>query len=290
MTSLNYDNTNNFKNTFNYAAGGVAGWATYQATKNTLRRPYNRYYCDCFEKITTNEHKIAWDKAQEVFSKKKMNTKGVSFEILNENTVQNVLNRLVSATEKNAKPRKKLWYYLFGPSKKEKAIQELIDISKGDNACYFTSIKKISLNPEKRGLSAFHEMGHALNNTEKGIGKNLQNMRKASKAIPFVLAYGLLTNKKDNPKYFDEKIENFIKNNCGLIMFTCMVPTLLEEGLASIKGAKLAKPELSKNMYEKLCKSYTRAWGTYATAAAAIGICGAFAVYIRDKIVEKKSS
>ena len=164
-------------------------------------------------------------------------------------------------------------------------------VGDGGNACYIPWTKTVAVNGEKMGFSAFHEMGHSLNHTGKGIGNFLHKIRhKSALVAPFILAYSLLANKKDNAISFDDKFGNFVKDNTGTLMFACMIPTLMEEGLASVKGAKLAKSKLSKDLYNKMCKSYTKAWGTYAIGAVAMGLCGAFAVHIRDRIVGNKKT
>ena len=293
MTNMKCESRNKLSenNLFNYAAGGVAGWGTYQATRTALRLPYSRYFRDGISQISEAENKALWDAAHDVFTTTNMSSKNISMKDLSKLDAEKFANETVAKTSLKNKPRKKIWYYLFGETKSEKLRKHLKAVGEGNNACYIPWTKTVAINSEKMGFSAFHEMGHSLNHTGKGLGKHLHKSRHlAAAAVPFILAYGLLTNKKEDAPFVDDKIGNFVKKNTGALMFACMIPTLMEEGLASIKGAKLAKPKLSKDLYNKMCKSYAKAWGTYAVGAAAIGLCGAFAVYIRDKIVGNKKT
>ena len=287
---VNVQNNNSSReDLFNYAAGGVAGWGTYRATKAYAARPYGRYFLDSVKKIPEADHKAMWDAAQDVFAKTDLAKKGVTLKYLDASNAEAFADDVLSRMHISTKPRKKIWYYLFGETKAEKLKRNLKQMGEGGNACYIPGVKTVAVNAEKMGFSGFHEMGHALNHTGKGIGNALHKTRHlAALAAPAILAYCLLTNKKENARFADEKAHNFVKDNCGLLMFGCMVPTLMEEGLASIKGAKFAKDVLSKDMHKTLCKTYTKAWGTYALSAALIGACGALAVYVRDKVVNSK--
>ena len=291
MTNLKCENRNKLtdNNLFNYAVGGIAGWGTYRAGRGAISSPYFRYYIDEFKNISTNEHKAIVDTAKDVFQTSKLRTNGVIIKEITETNAGQFIDDTMKIV--GHKPRKKLLYYLFGPNKTEKLKNSLTEVSKGKNACYLPFTKTVVLNPEKRGLSIFHELGHAMNHNSKGIGSSLIKMRSSGTMLaPFILAWGLLSNKNEETPFFADKVDNFIKNNTGALMFACMVPTLLEEGLASVKGAKIAKSKVSKDLYNKICKGYVRAWGTYAMSAVAMGLCGSLAVYVRDKIAENKKS
>lgn len=294
MSSVKCDNKNNSltdNRLFNYAAGGVAGWGTYRATRAAIVRPYGRYYTDVMKKIITDEHISIADAAKDVFQTSKLRVNGFQIKELTKDTADTFINETVSRAYPKMKPRKNLLYYILGPNKADKLRNSLKSVAEGNNACYIPWMKAVAVNRDKKGFAVFHELGHAMNHTGKGLGKSLHRIRNyGSLALPFVLAYGLLTNKKENPRYADEKVHNFVKEHCGALMFACMIPTLMEEGLASINGAKIAKPKLSKDLYNKMCKGYTRAWGTYAMSAIAIGLCGSLAVYVRDKVVGNKKS
>jgi len=67
-----------------------------------------------------------------------------------------------------------------------------------------------------------------------------------------------------------------------------MLPTLAEEGVASINGAKLAKDVLNNKMYKNLNKLNTKAWCSYLFATVLIGGAVQIAVNLRDKIVANK--
>ena len=66
------------------------------------------------------------------------------------------------------------------------------------------------------------------------------------------------------PKNKLDKTTTFIKDNAGKLTFFAMLPTLVEEGLASIKGAKLAKDGgLSANLLKRVNTGNFKAWTTY---------------------------
>ena len=69
-------------------------------------------------------------------------------------------------------------------------------------------------------------------------------------------------------------------------MFLAMVPTLAEEGLASINGAKLAKETLKPDMLKKMNNLNLKAWGSYAIGALAMSLCGALAVWVKDRVAQ----
>ena len=86
-----------------------------------------------------------------------------------------------------------------------------------------------------------------------------------------------------------QKVSNFVRNNAGKLSFLAMVPMLLEEGLASIKGGKLAKQVLSPELAKKVSKTNKLAWCTYLCAAAAAGVGSFLAVKIKDVVQNKKN-
>ena len=160
----------------------------------------------------------------------------------------------------------------------------------GKNAIYANVKKKIILPEKGLSCSAFHEMGHAINANISKFGKILQGSRQfALFAIPIALI-ALIKNKKaegEKPKNKLDSIGDFVKNNAGKLVFASYIPLLLEEGLASIKGGKLAKQVLSPDLAKKVSKTNAIGFCTYLTVAALSSIGLALGTKIRDKIVEK---
>ena len=114
-----------------------------------------------------------------------------------------------------------------------------------------------------------------------------QNVSKAM--IPAILITGLLKSKKEDgeqPKGIMDKTTTFIKNNCGKLVFAAMLPTIAEEGLASLNGAKLAKKVLDSNMLKKVNKTNAIAWGSYISLATVMGLGARLGVMVRDKIAQ----
>lgn len=168
-------------------------------------------------------------------------------------------------------------------------------MSKGENACFVPRTKAIIVNKEKIGWAAFHEMGHALNASSYGVGKVLCKLKGAGAifAVTAILT-GLFKRKKvegEKPQGAWDKTTTFVKNNCGKLAFLGMVPLLAEEGLASIKGAKLAKGLLSPEQFKTLNKLHGKAWLTYLGVAVGTGLAAYVASKVRDNIaVPKKIS
>ena len=69
-----------------------------------------------------------------------------------------------------------------------------------------------------------------------------------------------------------------------------MIPTMIEEGLASVRGAKLAKKVLSPEMLKKVKTANFRAWTTYfVSTSIAAGLAKA-AIYVRDKVANNRNN
>ena len=142
-------------------------------------------------------------------------------------------------------------------------------------------------------MATFHEMGHAVNSTTK-LGKLLQTAGGPMRmfAVPVILAVALLKRNKaegEKPQGAVDKTTTFIKNNAGKLAFAAWLPTLAEEGMASIRAAKMAKGAgLSADLLKNLNKGNAKAWTTYLIGAAATAAAVRAAVWVKDKIAESK--
>lgn len=157
------------------------------------------------------------------------------------------------------------------------------DIGKGLNACFVPATKEIRLNAEKATISGFHELGHAMNNMKGGWGKFLQKLRGPGYAIAGLMgSIALLSRNK--PKGEKRDLKDLILDNSGKIAFAAMLPTVIEESMASYKGVKMAREAgLAEPLVNNLKKFYKKALLSYGGYAIVTGL----AVYATSKIMEK---
>lgn len=151
------------------------------------------------------------------------------------------------------------------------------------------------LMPEK-GLSyaAFHEIGHAMNYHFSKIGKILQHTKKPGLLIASAISLFSAFSKQAQPKDGEEltkaqKTKNFIRNNAGKLSFAMMIPMLIEEAMATIKGNKLASKLLSPDMLKVVKKGNATVYLSYLTSAIGLGLASWAAVKVKDTLVAKKT-
>lgn len=145
-------------------------------------------------------------------------------------------------------------------------LQEMLKpVAKGENAFYADSLK-LAVAPESKPSLILHELGHAINSHKGKVLKFLQKSRMYTASAPAVL---VLLNKL-SPKKESEK--NFIERNAGLLGFAAFLPTIAEEGLASIRGVKAAKKVLPNVKLTALKRNYFFAWMTYLIAGIGLGV------------------
>ena len=160
----------------------------------------------------------------------------------------------------------------------------------GNNACYLPYTNKIITPDKSLQTSVFHEMGHALNNNGGSILKNLQKCRPLALIAPSVILMISLFNKRkttDKPKENDSKIQkgaDFVKKNASVLTGLSFLPMFLEEGIASLRGQKIAKnlikdEKLSKELFKKIKLTNIAGFSTYLLS----GIITAVAIYLSIK-------
>ena len=156
-----------------------------------------------------------------------------------------------------------------------------------------SSKSTIMLNKQRGGAFLFHELGHAKNFGSKGIAKILTVLRKPYITIPLIMA-GLLcatipraTEEKGDT--FWGKTKNILKDSCVGITALGAMAVPLEEGVASIRGAKIAKQVLSKEQLKAVNKINLKAFCTYGSIAGGAILATYLASKITDKIVERKN-
>lgn len=183
---------------------------------------------------------------------------------------------------------------LLGQIAKFKAKFAVSTFKTGKNAAFDTVAKQIIMPNKSHQSSVFHEIGHALN--QNSVLKYLQNMRPYAPAAAemFLFAALLAPRKKDGEdgKHYNkiEKLESKIKNNIGKLTLLAGLPIVLEEGIASLKGNKIAKNltkegYLSKDLLKKVYSGNLKGFSTYALVYMLANVVAAkVAIAVKDKI------
>lgn len=272
-----------------------------QMTKLFERKSYafgtNSKFCKIIKKLNGNRKPLTEKQKEELAKKLTEHLKNREYrkffeEIKNAGKVQpsesvatDSGKAMGEATINSAKNK------IIKSDKHQKISSKLKIVADGKNAFCSPLTRDIMINTDKLGSAAFHEMGHALNASGSKAMKTLVIGRHiSSKFVPVILAIGLLKSKKkdsEKPEGILDKTTTFIKNNAGKLAFASLVPMLTEEGLASIRGAKIAKKVLDPKLLKSVNKYNFLAWTTYFAGALITSGAVTLAVKIRDKIAEK---
>lgn len=160
----------------------------------------------------------------------------------------------------------------------------------GNNAAYLFKTKKIAINIDKLGTSAFHEMGHAINHNQSKIWKIAQGMRLPSQITGIVFGLTALLKRKklegEQPVNTFDKVTTFVKDNVGKLVLASFVPIVSEELMATYRGNKMAKKLLPSEMFAKVKKTNRLGAVTYLSAALLTALASYSASKVRDKIAE----
>ena len=153
----------------------------------------------------------------------------------------------------------------------------------GQNACFDPITNKVVLNTDKISAAGFHELGHALNALKSKYGvKYLAKLRAPGYILAGLMEYFAIFS-RTKPKGAPRSFTDVIEDNCGKIAFLAMMPTVLEEGIASWRGIKLAKKAgASKELLNGMKKIYLKAHTTYTGRA----VLGGLAVFASRKIMD----
>ena len=309
------------KNGINYTAGVGAGYAVFKyVPKYLIKKPYQKFYMKQFNNIKENENNILFNSAKRAFENSKYSTSGITIVDVNSENYKKVAETVIELghikdkeraeklLQKNKERMRKKgkeykessavkavdkWLKKFTEKIDNTKRKQIKEIAVGKNACFAPDVQKVLVNKDKMGFSTFHEIGHGI--TWKSGGLKAFNAGFGNVlgliGIPLVLAIGLLKNKKkegEDTKGFWDKTTTFIKNNCAVLAGACLISTIIDEGLASKNGAKLAKNVLDKNLYKKLIKLQGIAFTSYISSMLILTGMTALAVGLRDKIVENK--
>ena len=147
---------------------------------------------------------------------------------------------------------------------------EIDIVARGKNAFYADQFK-LAVAPASKPSLILHELGHASNSKNMFL-KLLQKSRRYAVSAPMILlvASKLFGDNKDGKP-------NFIERNAGILGFIAFLPTIIEEGMASLKGIVAAK-KLSKKFTNEvfnlgiLKRNYLLALGTYVLAGIGLGV------------------
>lgn len=165
-------------------------------------------------------------------------------------------------------------------------------LENGDNACYLPKGKKVIVNIEKLGLSAFHEMGHAINHNCTKFWKGMQKLRGPMQITAGLLATTALFKRKkvegEQPKNVFDKATTFIKNNVGKLVTLAFVPIVAEELMATRRGNKMAAKVLPLELLKKVKTSNRLGALTYVASSILAGAGAYLASKVRDKIAQPK--
>ena len=150
--------------------------------------------------------------------------------------------------------------------------------------------------PENKvSFLAFHEIGHSINFNNSKFWKGMQKLRMPALTLASLpMIYGAISkeSKAEDGKELNkkQKINNFIRNNAGKLSFATMLPVLAEEGMATIRGQKLANQLLPKNIARTVLKGNSVAYTSYLITALGFAAAAYTAVKIKDAFVNKRDA
>jgi hypothetical protein len=158
-----------------------------------------------------------------------------------------------------------------------------IEYKLGQQACFIPSTKQVMLNTDKISCAGFHELGHALNALKSKYGiKYLAKLRAPGYFIAGLMEYFAIFS-RTKPKGAPRSFTDIVEDNCGKIAFLAMLPTVIEEGVASWRGINLAKKSgVPEHLIKNMEKVYLKAHATYTGKA----VLGGLAVYASRKIMD----
>ncbi len=268
-------------------AGGLVGRFSPTIAASVLSTPFALKMLQ-LSKLTDDEFNAISHAMPNVLEKSGLAKKGCGIIRATADNLSEIKNILLDEVRNNA-------IFKFMPKfvQEAEAIKTLREVDKGFNAfCAFKN-KKIIMPEKTLALAFFHEAGHAMNSTMSTLGKTLQKCRSLAFLTLPILLVSLLKGKKsegEQAKGFWDKTTTFIKNNAGKLSFMTMIPIILEEGLASMKGNKLAKQFLNPELAKKVAQSNRYGFITYLILAATTGIGIHLGIKLKDKLMQQKNT
>lgn len=211
--------------------------------------------------------------------------KGVSIVQVTKNNYTEISNIMLKEMDNNV-------ILKFLPEKIKRFVGDIfgLTVKNGQNTFYTLASKKIIMPKKGLKLCLFHEMGHAANQNLSKIGKALLKCRQLAFLVLPISFIALCKIKKapdEKPKGTVDKTTTFIENNAGKLTFAAMLPMLIEEGMASIKGINFAKEAgLSKELLAKVAKTNKLGYLTYLGSALATSIGIYLGVKVKNAIAK----
>lgn len=312
---------NNIKENIQTSVGIGAGIGTYHASRRLIHK-MNKKIFSSLETPLTEEQIDTFNKAGNEIYQKYFKEQGIKiFDISKEDynklfneKYENINSYYDKKIEQTKNPIRK--FFLKYQKKKSLKAAKALDKEtvRGKNAYYrevsrmvdkngikkLKKDKKIIINMEKTPVYLFHELGHAKNFMDTRLSIAMKSLWKNSifqrNATIFLLTTSLLTKPETNNDVTANKEHKnplyplglFIKNNCGKLMTMILLPSVLEEGLASLNGQKMGKEVLKGKDLNVLTKSHLKSFAGYSAWAAGAGIAVYLANKVRDKIAEYK--
>lgn len=220
----------------------------------------------------------------DAFTNSKLSKNGVELLDVNEKAVNKELREALL----NSLPK------FLRENRHAKFIVNILEniFKKGNNAAYIPKTKKIAVNIDKLGASAFHEMGHAINHNQSKIWKVIQGMRAPSMIAGGIFGLTALLKRKkiegEQPVNTFDKVTTFVKDNVGKLVLASFVPIVSEELMATYRGNKMAKKLLPSELFAKVKKLNKLGAVTYISTALLTAFAAFSASKIRDGIAEPK--
>lgn len=175
--------------------------------------------------------------------------------------------------------------------KVDRSAKEIELIINGKNAVNL--FDKVFVNFDKLSAVAFHEAGHAKNYFSNNLfTKSIQYLKHPFfRKIGFGVALAsatLIPPKKDDEKHENlfSKTLGFLKKHCVEIAALSYAPLVMEEGLASIKGYKMAKDLLPANALKVMNRIHAKGLLSYI----GMGVTAAIGIYTANKVKNALSS
>lgn len=228
------------------------------------------------------------------------NTKNVAETIIkNEGLVDKGVRLLIANNSPDSNTKLDNIFKTEKPKFLVKKIKTLLQ--NGCNGCYHNKSKSVIVNDVFGTSSIFHEIGHAKHfNSRNPLMKLLVKSRNitpmgVSLVTPIALGIAMFhktdKNKPQKDKTKTEKTLDFVSKHAGKLTLASYIPLVLEEGLASTDGIRMAKKHLNTKQISTLQTSYFKAWTTYAgtalLVAGAVGLANEIKRGIDKKLLQK---
>ena len=250
-----------------------------------LKKPATNMMQKLSSNLTPEENKTVINSFEKAFKESSLPKMGTEIIRVGKDSGELTFNPIKSITNKIKNPKLK--------SFAEKNFENLTKVRNGDKAFFSTLENKIILPESKLSLTSFHEMGRALNCNESKIWSTVQCLRWPVKLLaPAVASAALFMNKKeetpDHKLTMRDKAINGFRAAAPYMVAAACLPEIAEEIIASIKGHKIAKSVLPKELTKKVVKSNAINAGTYIVSAAALALGTAIGVKVKDKVMAKR--